>query len=292
MTSLGQGYGQVLREFGISPKKRLGQHFMIDPGLLEAIARLMLPAGDGWVALELGAGIGTLTRELSRIAQWVYAVEMDRGLDGARSRMTGEIPNLTWIWGDALEQDLTGSEIRKRHPGSALALCGNLPYYITSEILYRVLIPRTLWARLSFVVQEEVGERMAGPAGTRDFGRLSLWCQYRAEVAIEKRVSRGSFVPRPEVASCLVSLRMRTSFPLQEDEEQFLDTISRAAFSKRRKTISNGLNEVIPDRDVLAEAIRTAGVDPTARPEDLCVGDYVSLTKTLWSIYRSPTNTL
>lgn len=286
MDRFAQGYGQVLREFGINPKKRLGQHFMIDPGLLEAVSKIMLPSGGKWAVLELGAGIGTLTRELCNRAEWVYAVEMDRDLEDARLRMTGEIPNLTWIWGDALKQDLSGAEIRRRHPWCDLGLCGNLPYYITSELLYSALIPRTPWGRLSFVVQEEVGDRMAGPSGTKDFGRLSLWCQYRAEVAVEKRVLRGSFVPKPEVGSCVVSLCMKTSFPLQEEEEQFLDVISRAVFSKRRKTLANGLAQVIPDKNLLLNALAEAGVDPKKRPEHLGVEQFVKLTQVLWPVYR------
>lgn len=287
MNRTGQGYGQVLREFGVSPKKRLGQHFMIDPSLLQAVANLMLPEGGRWVALELGSGIGTLTRELAPRAEWVYAVEMDHDLEEPRLRMTGEISNLTWIWGDALDQDLTASALRERHPDCDLALCGNLPYYITSELLYRALVPRTPWARFSFVVQQEVGERMAGSAGTRNFGRLSLWCQYRAEVAIEKRLSKGSFMPKPDVASCVVSLRMKDRFPLSEDQERFLDVISRAVFSKRRKTVTNGLLEVVPDRALLIDTLTKAGIDPANRPEDLGVGSFVQMALALWPVHRA-----
>ncbi|MGI6667791.1 MAG: 16S rRNA (adenine(1518)-N(6)/adenine(1519)-N(6))-dimethyltransferase RsmA [Bacillota bacterium] len=279
-----QGYGQILREFEVSPKKRLGQHFMIDPGLLRTVATLMLPDGFAWVALELGSGIGTLTRELCGRAEWVYAVEKDRDLSGAAARMTGSLPNLTWIWGDALEADLTGDGLRQDHPESELALVGNLPYYLTSDLLYRALIPRTPWRRLAFVVQEEVGERMAGRAGTGDFGRLSLWCQYRAEITLEKRLPAGCFVPKPDVGSCVVSLDMRDYFPLSEEREGFLDAVSRSAFSKRRKTLANGLTEVIPDKEAVIAALRNAGVDPAARPQDLGVKGFVTVVEALWPL--------
>ncbi|HHY76069.1 MAG TPA: ribosomal RNA small subunit methyltransferase A [Firmicutes bacterium] len=287
MTGPGRGYGQILREFGIGPKKKLGQHFMIDPGLLRTVAALMLPEGSSWVALEIGAGIGTLTRELCARAEWVYAVELDRDLEGARAWMTGHLPNLTWIWGDALvAPDLTGRDLREKHPGSCLALVGNLPYYITSEILYRALIPRTPWSRLAFVVQEEVGERMAGRPGSRDFGRLSLWCQYRAEISLEKRLPPGCFVPRPEVGSCVVTLLMKDSFPLSEEEEEFLDSVSRSVFSKRRKTLANGLAGIIPDKERVSKAMEEAGIDPSLRPEDLGVDGFVALTKALLPLAR------
>jgi 16S rRNA (adenine1518-N6/adenine1519-N6)-dimethyltransferase len=277
MTSL--RYGQVLKDFGVTPKKRLGQHFMIDPALLQAVARLMVPDHGQWVAVEIGAGIGTLTRELATRAGKVYAVEMDRDLAPAIQRTCGGLSNLEVIWGDVLDCDLCGSTFRRENPGDRLVLCGNLPYYATSEILYSALVKRCSWDRIAFVVQEEVGERMASPAGTKDFGRLSLWCQYRARVSVAKRISRGSFVPRPDVGSCAVTLEVKSSFPLSPEEEDLLDRISRAVFSKRRKTLLNGLRELVPDRDVLASAIAGTGISAERRPEDLTVDDFVSLVK-------------
>ncbi|MGE5579684.1 MAG: 16S rRNA (adenine(1518)-N(6)/adenine(1519)-N(6))-dimethyltransferase RsmA [Bacillota bacterium] len=272
-------YGKILREFGILPKKRLGQHFMIDPALLRSIASLMLPEEDRYVVVEIGAGIGTLTRELAGRARRVYALEMDRDLAPALERTSMELPNVQIVWGDALEFDLTGGTVAEGNPGEALALCGNLPYYVTSEIMYSALVKRARWGRMGFVVQEEVGERMAAPPGSRDFGRLSLWCQYRADVSVEKRISKGSFVPRPDVGSCLVTLQVKPQFPLTPEEEALLDSISRAVFSQRRKTLQNGLKEVFPDRETLLTALAAAGVDPLCRPEDLSIEDFVRLTK-------------
>ncbi|MEX0974570.1 MAG: 16S rRNA (adenine(1518)-N(6)/adenine(1519)-N(6))-dimethyltransferase RsmA [Bacillota bacterium] len=274
-------YGQVLREYGIFPKKRLGQHFMIDPALLQAIARLMIPEEGPWVAVEIGAGIGTLTREIARRARRVYALEMDKDLAPAIEKTSADLSNLQVIWGDALDFDLTGESVARENPGSPLILCGNLPYYVTSEVLYSALVKRCQWTRMAFVVQEEVGERMAGPAGTRDFGRLSLWCQYRARVVVEKRISKGSFVPRPDVGSCLVTLQMKPEFPLTPQEEGLLDSVSRAVFSKRRKTLQNGLREIVPDREALARLLSQAEIDANRRPEDLLVEEFVRLVKTI-----------
>lgn len=277
-------YGQVLREYGVTPKKRLGQNFMIDPALLQGIARLMVPDQGKWAALEIGAGIGTLTGQIAARAAWVSAVEMDRDLIPAIQQTCAGIPNLTLIFGDALERDLTGADLRLEHPDAALLLCGNLPYYLTSEILYRALVPRAHWSRIAFVVQREVGERMAGPAGSRDFGRLSLWCQYRSRVSIQKRIGRGSFVPRPQVDSCLVVLELDREPPLSVEEEVLLDRLSRAAFSQRRKTLLNTLKEIVEDRDVLAGAMEVASVDPRQRPEDLGVVGFVRLARAIGAI--------
>lgn len=272
-------YGQILRDYGITPKKRLGQHFMIDPALLQATARLMIPGDGQWVVLEIGAGIGTLTRELAARARRVYALEMDRDLAPAIEKTCGGIPNLQVIWKNALDYDLRGWTLRQENPDDRLLLCGNLPYYVTSEILYSALVKRCAWDRMAFVVQEEVGDRMAGPAGTRDFGRLSLWCQYRARVAVEKRISKGSFVPRPDVGSCLVTLDMREVFPMSPGEEDLLDRISRSVFSKRRKTLLNGLRELVPDRKALSGALAGAGIRADQRPEDLSAEDFVHLVR-------------
>lgn len=279
------GYGVILRSSGITPKKRLGQHFMTDPGLLRAVASVMVP-GPSWVALEIGAGPGMLTREIAELACKVYAVEIDRSLEGARARICSELSNLTWIWGDALKQDLSGQEIQEIHPGSSLVLCGNLPYYITSEVLYASLIRRPRWKRMAFVVQEEVARRMAAPGGTRDFSRLSLWCQYRANVRIERHIPRGAFFPRPDVESCLVSLELRSSFPLDEPAEEFLDTVSRAAFSARRKTILNGLRE-LADRNELLEVMDRLGIDARKRPEALGVEEFAALAEELRPVWLS-----
>jgi 16S rRNA (adenine1518-N6/adenine1519-N6)-dimethyltransferase len=282
----GPKYGQILSRYGVAPKKRLGQHFMIDPALLQVVARLMIPSEGQWAALEIGAGIGTLTRELAARAGWVYAIEMDRDLAPAVAKTCAGIANLTWIWTDALDYDLSGSALSQERPDASLVLCGNLPYYLTSDILYNVLVERTRWSRISFVVQEEVGERMAGPPGTRDFGRLSLWCQYRSRVSIERRISRGSFVPRPNVGSCLVALEVKPSFPLSVEEERVLDVVSRAAFSKRRKTLLNGLRDIAVDRDALSSALTQSGIDPEERPEDLGVDGFVRLAKAVQPVIR------
>lgn len=254
---------------------------MIDPALLRSIAMLMIPDEGRFVAVEIGAGIGTLTRELASRARRVYALEMDRDLSPAIEKTSAGLPNVDVVWGDALDFDLSGETVSRDNAGAPLILCGNLPYYITSEIMYSALVNRARWERMAFVVQEEVGERMAAPPGSRDSGRLSLWCHYRAVVAIEKRISKGSFIPRPDVESCLVTLEIKRDFPLAVPEEALLDAISRAVFSKRRKTLQNGLREVVPDRDTLASLLDDAGISPTRRPEELSVDEFIRLTKVI-----------
>lgn len=269
---------RLLASAGISLKKRLGQHFITDRNLLRRIAELMIPA-PGFSAVEVGAGAGTLTLELSRVARRVIAVEIDERLKTVVEQMPlSEGGNVSWIWGDVLEIDfekiISGTGGREE---TRWILCGNLPYYLTSELLYKVLIPRTSFSRLAFLVQKEVADRMAASPGSRDFGRLSLWCSYRGTVKILRRVPRQVFSPPPMVDSCLVALDFHRSFPLDPSEEETLDEISRHAFAQRRKTIANALKGMFGDKQVLLNVLEEAGIRPDSRPEQVPLEAYVQL---------------
>jgi 16S rRNA (adenine1518-N6/adenine1519-N6)-dimethyltransferase len=162
---------------------------MIDPALLQAIARLMVPQEGSYVAVEIGAGIGTLTSELAARVRKVYALEMDESLAPSLARTTGHLPNVQVIWGDALRFDLSGESTSAENPNAPLLLCGSLPYYITSEILYSALCGAKQVDQAG-VCGSGGGWRAYGRSpGSKDFGRLSLWCQYRAYVAVEKKIS-------------------------------------------------------------------------------------------------------
>lgn len=280
-------FGEIIRNHNVKLKKRLGQHFITDPGLLTSIAGWFVP-DKTWVVLELGAGMGTLTRVLCEKAHFVYAVEIDEDLREAVNELTSGIPNLHWIWGDALGVDLTGQELARQHPQNHLLLCGNLPYYITSEVLYRALIPRSFFSRMAFLVQQEVALRMKGSPGTRSFGRLALWCQYRANVVLGRTLPKGAFLPNPEVTSRLVLLDMRRDFPLSVEEENLLDRLSRVVFGQRRKTLANGLRMFAELNGVEWRSFITVaeneGLDVSQRPEDLSVDQFVSLVRAVFPL--------
>lgn len=272
--------GRLLGAAGIAPKKRLGQHFITDRNLLRKLAELMIP-GPGFSAVEVGAGAGTLTSELSKLALRVIAIEIDTRLKPVVEEMhftSGG--NVSWIWGDVLQIDLEKLVSSTRSEGeTSWVLCGNLPYYLTAELLYKVLIPRTSFSRLAFLVQKEVAERMAASPGGRDFGRLSLWCGYRGTVRIQRRVPRHVFSPPPRVDSCLVTLDFHRSFPLKPSEEQSLDEISRHAFAQRRKTIANALKEMFEEKKSLLSALEEAGISPDSRPEQIPLEAYIRLAR-------------
>lgn len=278
-------YGKFIRDNKIGLKKRLGQHFMVDPSLLRSIASAMVPCKDP-VVLEVGAGIGSLTRELSALASHVYAVEIDEELIPAFKQTCLGLANVTLFVADILKTDLTGQCLFEKHDGHKLVLCGNLPYYATSEILYSALVKRPYWNNISVVIQEEVGKRITGKAGTKEFGRLSLWCQYRSEVKIERIIPKGAFIPPPEVSSCLVSMKSRPEFPLTTEEEILLDRIARAAFSQRRKKLLNSLLDFHNNREELMDLLYKSGFDYQVRPEDLGVEGFVVLTQVMKNLCR------
>ncbi len=254
---------------------------MTDPKLLRVIAQEMVPQGR-WIAVEIGPGIGTLTKELCSRAEWVYALEYDCDLEEASLEVLEDIPNITWVWGDALLYDLSGKTVKEKHPTHDLVLCGNLPYYITSQIMYTALVGRCHWSRMGFVVQEEVGHRMAASKDSSGFGRLSLWCQYRGRVRVVKRLPGGAFIPRPDVGSSLVTIDISREFPLSVPEEEFMDSLSRAAFSARRKTLLNGFSPLFRDKEKLSSIIASAGIDPNTRAQNLGVDGFVTLAKALF----------
>lgn len=278
---MNQEFRDIISSSNVVLKKRLGQHFMLNTRLLESLAQEMVP-DDSCVALEIGSGIGTLTRALCRVASHVVAVEKDHTLTEAAGKVCAGISNLTWVWGDALEQDLTGASLHELFKGAPLVLCGNLPYYISSEVLYRALVPRSKWRRLAFVVQKELGQRMAAPAGTHEFGRLSLWCQYRGKVRMVRTISKSAFLPPPDVNSCLVVIEMNAEFPLDENQEQVLDQLSRAAFSQRRKSFRKACADLAHDV-APEEVMAAAGIDPGARPEHVSVEQWISVVRMITS---------
>lgn len=277
-----KAYGQIMKDHGLKLKKRLGQHFMVDPTLLQKIAKTMVPGKES-VVVEIGSGLGTLTSELCKRSHWVYALEIDKSLKAAAGEVTRDFTNLTWHWSDALEFDLSGKSTKEVHPESPLVLCGNVPYYVTSEVVYSAFVGRPLWNRLAFVVQNELGRRMATPPGSRQFGRLSLWCQYRSQVRVEKSLPKKAFLPPPKVDSCLVTMNVYDEFPLLEEEEKVLDEISRTVFAQRRKTVLNTLWPLIGSKHQASKLGNELEIDLGKRPEALTMQEYTKLAKALAS---------
>jgi 16S rRNA (adenine1518-N6/adenine1519-N6)-dimethyltransferase len=269
---------ELLARHGLSPKKALGQNFLVDPRVQERIvAAAELDPSD--VVVEIGAGLGALTARLVQAAGKVIAVERDAKLAHILRAELAEWSNLEIVAGDALEFDLASCAARVGRP---LVVVGNLPYVITSPVLFAVLEAAAAGKvvdRAIFMVQKEFAQRLLSPPGSRVYGRLSVMAQQAAEAEMLFHVGKGAFLPPPAVTSTVLRLRPR-KVPLAavEDPALFAQLV-REAFGARRKMLRRGLEPAFGAR--AAAALASAGIAGTRRAEELSVADFARLANAL-----------
>lgn len=227
----------LLKERGLSPNKALGQNFLCDPNIIKKIADVAGVTKDDAV-LEIGPGLGALTRELCDRAKRVVAVEIDAGLAEALKETLSDKDNIEVLHQDFLKCDLEA--LHKALGGGSFRVAANLPYYITTPIIMRLLESGLPVLSMSFLVQKEVAERMAAAPGTKSYGSLSIAVQYYCDASVVLNVPRGCFLPPPGVDSVVVRLVRRPPKVQVPSEEDFFK-ITRAAFAMRRKTLANNL---------------------------------------------------
>ncbi len=251
------------------PRKRFGQHFLHDPGVIRRIVAAIAPRpGDHLV--EIGPGEGAITFELLRAAGRMDAVELDRDLVGPLRERSRGIGELVVHGADALRFDFCSLAAG----GERLRLVGNLPYNVSTPLLFHLLDQSRCIRDMHFMLQKEVVERMAAEPGGRDYGRLSVMLQARCEVVPLFTIGPGAFRPPPKVDSAVVRLVPLAQLPDIADQAVFARLVA-AAFAQRRKTLRNGLKGLLT-----AEAIAALGVDPGARAEQLPLDDFVRLANT------------
>lgn len=248
------------------PRKRFGQHFLHDPGILRRIVDAIAPQ-PGQHIVEIGPGEGALTLPLLHAAGKLTAIELDRNLIEPLRDKSREVGELEIINADVLTVDF--SRLAK---GSPIRLVGNLPYNISTPILFHCLDYATAIADMHFMLQKEVVERMAAAPGSKTYGRLSVMLQLRCTVDPLLRVPPGAFRPPPKVDSAVVRLTPLPAPALPNVDFVAVGAIVRAAFGQRRKTLSNALSSVMN-----AAAITAAGIDPRARAEQLAPAEFVAL---------------
>ena len=267
----------LLAEHGFHFSKAKGQNFLTQRWVPEQIAE---QAGVDETAgvLEIGPGIGPLTQQLCLRAKKVCAVELDQRLKPILKQTVGEFDNLEIIWDDVLNQDVAAL-VAEKFPGLRPMACANLPYYITSPIL-TALLEANCFSSVTVMVQKEVAQRIAAPAGSEDYSAFSVFCQYYAQPEILFDVPAHCFLPQPKVTSAVITLRTRTEKPWQiEDEKIFFRTV-RAGFAMRRKKLSNGLAAGFSElgKEGAAEVIRRAGLDENVRAETLSIPEFAALS--------------
>ncbi len=258
----------VLSRHGFTFSKALGQNFIINPGVCPRIAEEG-GAGEGVGVLEVGAGIGVLTAELAKRASKVVCVELDTRLLPVLDETLGEFDNVKIINGDILKVDIHRI-LEDEFGNMPVVVCANLPYYITSPVIMRLLESRLRIDSVTVMVQKEAAVRLCADVGSRDSGAVTVAVNYYAEAQKLFDVSRGSFMPSPNVDSAVIRLDILKNPPIEVSDEKFFFSMVKAAFSQRRKTASNGISAGMGiSKPTVIEAIEAADLSPTVRAEAL-----------------------
>jgi 16S rRNA (adenine1518-N6/adenine1519-N6)-dimethyltransferase len=273
----------LIQKHGIVLKKSLGQNFLIDQNVLHKIVGAAELSGDKGV-LEIGPGIGALTQQLAKTAGRVLAVEIDQRLLPILAETLEPYPHATVVHGDVLKLDLPAL-IRQHFDGMAgVSVVANLPYYITTPIIMKLLEEKLPLENIVVMIQKEVADRMAARPGGKEYGSLSIAVQFYCEAELVAIVPRTVFVPQPNVDSAVIRLRVRKEPPVHVQDEDFFFEVVQASFVQRRKTIYNNLaarfftKETKPELEALLHSIR---IDPIRRGETLSMEEYARLADAL-----------
>ena len=265
----------ILHRHGFTFSKALGQNFLINPSVCPRMAELS-GAGEGVGVIEVGPGIGVLTNELCKLADKVVAIELDKRLLPVLDETLAEYDNIKVINADVLELDLN-KLIADEFPGMEVVICANLPYYITSPVIMKLLEDRLPVTAITVMVQKEAAQRICAPVGSRESGAVTVSVNYYAEPSLQFYVSAGSFMPAPKVDSAVIRLDIREDPPVEVDEKTFFKVV-KAAFSQRRKVISNSLSSGLKlSKDKINGILERAGVPANARAEKLSLEDFAKI---------------
>ena len=272
----------LLQRHGVHLSKRFGQNFLIDRvHLMRVVEAAGIGPDDG--VFEIGPGVGTLTLELARRAARVVSVELDRGVVPILREVTAPFPNVVVVEGDALKLDLNVALPPLLGP-PPYRVAANIPYNITSPLLIQLLNSKSLFASITLMVQKEVAQRLAAKPGEDDYGALTVFVGYHAEVALIGIVPRGAFFPAPRVDSAIIHLTPRRTPPVDVPSEEALFAVSRGAFGQRRKTLQNALTNSprLPfTRDQVLAALAVTGIDGGRRGETLSLEELAAVTRAL-----------
>lgn len=277
MPTLYEEVRAALHETEFKPRKRLGQNFLIHEAVIDAILRVLnLQSHDS--VLEIGPGLGFLTRRLVSRAARVWAVEVDpfltRRLQGSE---LASVPSFQLIFGDILKVPLTDFL-----PAERIKLVGNLPYSISTPVLFRIFELQEHFSLVVLMVQKEVADRIASGPGTKAYGTLSVLCRVYGEIVDKIQVAPEAFYPRPKVRSTVLKINLYPVPRVPYPQLPILRSLLRAAFGQRRKTLSNAVTAWLKaDRRDTEQFLRSQGVDPQRRGETLSCEEFIRLTMAL-----------
>ena len=261
----------ILKAFNLHASHRLGQNFLISPGVVRAVVEAAeIEPGDR--VLEIGPGIGTLTQGLLEAGAEVTAVELDKKLPAVLAETLKGYEHLNVVQGDILKTDIAALM-----GGAPFKVAANLPYYITTPILLSLLEQKLPITRIVTMVQKEVAERMTAPPGGRDYGALSVAVQYYTEPEIVLDVPPNCFLPAPEVDSAVIVCAVRQTPAVTVKDEKLFFRIVKAAFGQRRKTLSNALKTTGASKEEIGKALDKAKVDAARRGETLSLVEFAAV---------------
>ncbi len=277
----------LLNAWNLRPKKKLGQHFLIDPSTSETIIRRSKITSNDTV-VEIGAGLGALTIPLAKAAGHVYAVEADPQLTQLLKTelLVHKLTNVEIIEKNILSVDIHSLA---QKPDRQLIVIGNLPYNISSQVLIQLIHARSIVKRAILMFQKELARRITASPGNKDYGRLTVMLSYGAEIKSIATIAASLFYPAPKVDSEVVEVDFNISRQYPPHDESMLFQVIKAAFGNRRKTLKNALTTsgLHIEPQIARQALNAAGIDPTRRAETLTVSEFVSLQISLAKVLKS-----
>jgi 16S rRNA (adenine1518-N6/adenine1519-N6)-dimethyltransferase len=267
-----------LAEYGLTPRKRWGQHFLVDRNILNKVIRTAeLEKGD--VVLEIGAGLGEMTLALARQVKKVIAVEIDRKLVKILKERTADLSNILVIEGDVLK--ISFEELYHRG-NQQLKVVANLPFQISTPLLFRFIESKQLFSLLTLMLQREVAERIIAPPGGKDYGPLSIFAQSVSDLSIQFYVKPSAFFPPPKVESAVIHMVWKERPLVRLEEEAWFKKVVKGCFSYRRKRLINALKHAaLPLPEDLEKRMEKIGIDSQRRPETLTIQEFVQLAEAL-----------
>ena len=279
----------ILKKYGFSFKKSLGQNFLIDTNILKKIVSFAnLEENSG--AIEIGPGIGALTEQLARTSKKVVAFEIDQRLLPILNDTLSPYPNVKIIHNDVLEADVAEVITEEFNAINDIMVVANLPYYVTTPIIMKLLEEHLPIRGIVCMLQKEVADRISAKPGTKEYGSLSIAVQYYTEAETVMIVPKTVFVPQPNVDSAVIRLTVRERPAVTVTDETFFFQVTRASFAQRRKTLLNNLTSQLPDgkqkKEDILQALSASGIDPARRGETLSLEEFGLLSNELYPFFH------
>lgn len=278
----------ILEKYNFKFKKSLGQNFLTEPTIVRKIIDTAKISQDTGV-IEIGPGIGALTQEIAKKAGKVVGIEIDQRLIPILEETLSDFSNVKIINADVLKVSLEEIIAKELQKFKEIKIIANLPYYVTSPIIIKILKERLKFESITIMVQKEVAERIAAVPGGKDYGSLTLFVEYFAVSKIAFHLPNSVFIPRPKVDSAILHLELRDNPPYYIKDEDFLFKLIRASFMHRRKTLFNNLLNNLINKNKKAELediLNRAHIDPKRRAETLSLKDFIELSNLLIKIYN------